>query len=56
MMDYQIWKQRYEEMLHEVEVNRQAKALRATGKRRAGRRTALVWEIKKHAGRLLQAS
>jgi hypothetical protein len=54
MMDYQIWKQRYEEMLHEVEFNRRAKALRATGKRRAGRRAALVWEIKRHAGRLLK--
>jgi hypothetical protein len=54
MMDYQIWKQRYEEMLHEVEFTRRAKALRAIGKRRAGRRAALAWEIKRHAGRLLK--
>jgi len=54
MMDYQIWKQRYEEMLHEVEFNRRAKALRAPRKRRAGRRAALVWEIKRHAGRLFK--
>ena len=54
MMDYQIWKQRYEEMLHEVEFNRRAKALRVTGKRRAGRRAALVWEMNRHAGRLFK--
>jgi aminoglycoside phosphotransferase family enzyme len=54
MMDYQTWKQRHEEMLHEVEFNRRAKALRAIGKRRAVRRAALVWEIKRHAGRLLK--
>jgi hypothetical protein len=54
MMDYQIWKQRYEEMLHEVEFNRRAKALRANGMRRAGRRAALVWEIKRYAGRLFK--
>jgi hypothetical protein len=54
MMDYQIWKQRHEQMLHEVECNRRAKALRATGKRRAGRRAALIREIKRHAGRLLK--
>jgi hypothetical protein len=41
MMDYQLWKQRREELLREAEMNRQIKALRATGKRRAGRRSAL---------------
>jgi hypothetical protein len=52
--DYQIRKQRHEEMSHEVEFNRRAKALRAIGKRRAGRIAALVWEIKRHAGRLFK--
>jgi hypothetical protein len=51
MMDYQIWKQRHEELLREAEMNRQVRALLATGKRRAGRRSALAWELKRHAGR-----
>jgi hypothetical protein len=51
MMDFQLWKQRREELLHEVEFNRNARALRATCKRRAGRIAALVWELKRHAGR-----
>ena len=38
MMDYQLWKQRREELLCEAELSRQAKALRAPRKRRAGRR------------------
>ncbi len=54
MMDYQLWKQRREEMLREVELNRLAKRVRATRKRRAGRRSALVWEMKRQAGRLLK--
>jgi hypothetical protein len=54
MMNLQLVKQRREEMLGEVELNRQAKALRAAGKGRAGRRSALVWEMKWHAGRLLK--
>ena len=54
MMDYRIWKQRREEMVREVERNRTVKALRATRKRRTGRRSALVWEIKRQAGRLLK--
>jgi hypothetical protein len=37
-------------------MNRQVKALLATGKRRAGRRSALVWELKGHAGVLLKLS
>jgi hypothetical protein len=54
MMDYELWKQRREEMLREAEMNRQAKALRATRKLGASRRSALVWEIKRHTGRLLK--
>ena len=54
MMDSQLWKQRREEMLREVERNRLVKALRATSKRRAGRRSALAWEMKRYAGRLLK--
>ena len=55
MMDFQIWKQRREEVMREAEMNRQAKALRAARKRRAdGRRSALVWEMKRQAGRLLK--
>ena len=51
MMDYQIWKQRHEELLREAEMNRQGRALLATGKRRAGRRSALAWELQRHPGR-----
>ncbi len=54
MMDPQIWEQRREEMLREVELNRQANALRAARKRRAGLRSTLVWEIKRHTGGLLK--
>jgi hypothetical protein len=54
MMDYQIWKQRREEILHEVEFYRHARALRAARKRRAGRRSGLVWEMKRYAGRLFK--
>ena len=50
-IDYQLWKQRREELLREAEMNRQARALRATGKRGAGRRSVLAWELKRHAGR-----
>jgi hypothetical protein len=54
MMDLQFAKQRREELLREAEVSRQAKALRATRKWGASRRSALVWEIKRHTGRLLK--
>ena len=37
VMDLQFVNQRHEELLREAEMNRQAKALRVTGKRRAGR-------------------
>ncbi len=58
MMDFEIWKQRREEMVREVEMNRLAKALRASRKRRAvvdatNRTLALTWELKRVAGRLL---
>ena len=54
MMSSDLVKQRREEMLREAEMSRQAKALRATHKRRDGRRSALIWEMKRHAGRLLK--
>jgi hypothetical protein len=54
MMDSQLWKQRREELLREAELSRRAKALRATHKRRAGRRSAQAWEIKRQAQRLLK--
>ena len=50
MMDFQFAKKRHEELLREAEMNRRVKALRATGKRRAGRRPALASELKRHAG------
>ncbi len=55
MMDLQIWKQRREELVREAEQNRLAKALRETRKRRgSGRASALAWELKRIAGRLLK--
>ena len=54
LMDIRLVNQRREEMLREVELNHQAKALRAAGKGRAGRRSTLVWEMNRHAGRLLK--
>ena len=54
MTDFQVWKQHREELLRETEMSRQAKAVRATHKRRDGQRSALVWEMKRQAGRLLK--
>ncbi len=55
MMSLELAKQRREELLREAELNRQAKALRATRKLGDGRRSAaLVWEMKREAGRLLK--
>jgi hypothetical protein len=54
MMDIQLVNQRREEMLREAVLNHQAKALRAAGKGRASWRSTLVWEMKRHAGRLLK--
>jgi hypothetical protein len=54
MMNLELAKQRREELLREAEMSRQAKALRAARKRGAGRRSALVWEIKRYAGGLLK--
>ena len=51
MMDFQFAKKRHEELLREADMNRRVKALRATGERRAGRRSALASELKRHAGR-----
>jgi hypothetical protein len=51
MMDFQFVKKRHEELLREAEMNRRVKALRATGKGGAGRRSALASELKRHVGR-----
>jgi len=52
MMDFQIWKQRREEMMREAEQNRLARELQAARRKRARRTSALIWELKRHAGRL----
>ena len=54
MMSLELAKQRREELLREVELSHQPKALRATRNRANGRRSALVWEMKRQAGRLLK--
>jgi hypothetical protein len=53
MMDSQTWKQRREELLREAVLSRRATAWRAARRRRAGGRSALVWEMKRRAGRFL---
>ena len=54
MMDFQLVNQHREELLREAELNRQPKAFWAAGKGRAGRRSTLVWEMNRYAGRLLK--
>ena len=54
MMDIQLVNQHREEQLREVELNRQVRALRPASKRSAGRRSALVWDLERHAGRFLK--
>jgi hypothetical protein len=55
MMDFQLVKERREEVMREVELNRLARRVRAARKkRRDGRRSAVVWEMKWYAGRLLK--
>jgi hypothetical protein len=54
MMSLELAKQRREELLREAEMSRQAKALRAARKRGDGRRSTLVWEMKRCAGRLFK--
>jgi hypothetical protein len=54
MMDLQFVNQRHEDILHEAGSRRRAKALRATRRRHDGHMSALVWEMKSHAGVLLK--
>ena len=55
LMSLELAKQRREELLREAELSHQARALQATRGRRAGRWLSVpVWEIKRHAGRLLK--
>ncbi len=54
-MDFEIWKQRHEEMMREAERNRLAKALRESRKRRGeDRASPLAWELKRGAGLFLK--
>ena len=53
MMDLQVWKQRRQEMIREVEQNRLAKESRASRKRRGSHRTSSpAWELKRVVGSL----
>ena len=54
MMTLELIKQRREELPREAEMSRRTKALRAARKRGAGRRSALVWEMKRYARGLLK--
>jgi hypothetical protein len=54
MMGLEHVKQRHEEPRCEAEMNRQARALRATRRRGTGRRSVLTWEMGRLVGRLLK--
>ena len=54
MMSLELAKQRREELLREAELSYRTKASRAVRRRRSGRRSALVWEIKRYTGGLLK--
>ncbi len=54
MINLELAKQHREELLREAELRRQARALWAARKRRDVWTSALVWEMKRHAGRLLK--
>jgi hypothetical protein len=53
-MDLQLARQRREELQREAETHGRAEALRAARGRRVGRGSALAWEAKRHAGRLIK--
>ena len=53
MMNFEVWKQRQEEMMREARQNQLAKALRRFRKRHGEHRApSLTWEIRRLAGRL----
>jgi hypothetical protein len=55
MFDFEVWKQRREVMMREVERNRLAKASRDTRKQRGpDRASSTLWELKRVVGRLLK--
>ncbi len=54
LLGLELAKQRREELLREAELRRRAKALRPAPKGDASQRVAVVWEIKRQAGRLLK--
>ena len=54
LMSLELARQRREELLREAESRRRAKAWRATRKRRDSQTSILVWEMKRHAERLLK--
>ena len=52
-MDFEVWKQRREDLMREARQNRLAKSLQDSCKRRGtSRATSLVWEVRRLAGRL----
>jgi hypothetical protein len=55
MVEFQVWKQRREELMREAHQARLANALRYSRKRHgAGPTSSLVWELRWGAGRLLK--
>ena len=55
MFDFEVWKQRREEMMREVERSRLERASRDSRKRRGpGRASSPMWELKRIVGRLLK--
>ena len=53
MMELLVWNLHREEIMHEVQQSRLAKALRDSRKRRGGGQISyLAWELRRGAGRL----
>ena len=52
LMDFEAIKQRREDMIREVEQYRLARALKSRRRHVSDRRSVLVWELKRIAGRL----
>ena len=55
-VDPRLLKQRREDVLREVRINRPVRELRAHREGRPDRTSDLAWELKRHAGRLLKRS
>jgi hypothetical protein len=56
LLDHQILRQRREDVLCEVRMNRLAKELWANPERRSAHISTLMWDLERHVGQLLKRS